>query len=178
MIIFTDASFSQESKVSGLGFVIIDKQFSFKAGNYDFQCINNNISELRCIEEALNYCKKFDLFHKTKDKTLTIITDSKYSVDKINNPKNLKDPKEIEILNHIHSLLDQCPIKRKNLFEIKGHTGGKDKFSHYNDLCDQIASSYRYLGEIEKVKYQALQEKRKRKREWLILNIADQILKS
>ena len=47
MIIFTDASYSSQTKVSGYGFVILDKDFDYKAGNYSFeQAKLNKIKEI------------------------------------------------------------------------------------------------------------------------------------
>lgn len=148
MIIFTDASFSKQTKTAGFGFVIVDKQFDFKAGNYSFECKNNNIAELQCIEEAVKYCLKFNLFKATKDKTLTIISDSKFAVDRILGHIKCQDSKEQKLQSNISYMLKQCPLKT-TIFQIKGHQKGKDKFSYYNEVADCIASDYRYLGEIE-----------------------------
>lgn len=155
MIIFTDASYSLQTNASGFGFVILDKRFEFKAGNYSLKCKNNNIAEIGAIAEALKYCEDYNLFKATKDKTLTIISDSKYSVNKIQKKIPADDTLEAKYLEDIHKSLDKCKLK-VNIFQIKGHQGDRDKFSYYNELADEIASSYRYLGEmeLEKIKFQ------------------------
>lgn len=152
MIIFTDASFSSESKVAGFGFCIIDKKFEYKAGNYSQGHRDNNVAELSAVAEALRYSKKLNLFKLTDDRTLTVITDSKYAVNKIlDNNINFIDDNEKQIVQEIKGLLKESKLKWQ-LIQIKGHMKGTDKFSYYNEICDRISGDYRYLGEIEKQK--------------------------
>lgn len=162
MIIFTDASYSTESKVAGLGFVIIDKKFDYKAGNFKIDCQDNNIAEIGAIAEALEYCQKYNLFKLSGDRTVSIITDSKYSVGRIANPNPNASEQEKTYIKKINSILDQCPLK-STIFQIKGHTKGEDKFSHYNSIADTIAGDYRYLGEIEKERNLTLMVTKKKK---------------
>jgi len=151
MIIFTDASYMQQTKVSGYGFVIVDKKFNHRAGGFSFECKNNNIAEVGAIESALKFAKRFDLFTNTDDKNLVIITDSTYALNRIQRPHSSYNDKEIKMLENIRTILQECPLKY-TIFHIKGHGKDDSKFSEYNNLADQIAASYRYLGEIEKQK--------------------------
>lgn len=148
MIIFTDASYSNQTNTSGFGFVIVDKKFNYKAGNYSFDCKSNNIAEVGSIAEALKYCQTLNLFKYTEDKTLTVITDSTYAVKRILENYIGETDLEEKYLVSIRDILQKCGLKTA-VFQIKGHTKGEDKFSYFNDIADRIASDYRYLGEIE-----------------------------
>lgn len=154
MIIFTDASYSSQTKVSGYGFVIVDKKFNYKAGNFSFKPKDNNVGEVAAIAEALEYSERNKIFERTDDKTLTIISDSASAVSRILCNKEGVDEFEQERLNTIHRILNKCKLKT-TIFQIKGHNlTDNTKFSYYNEVCDAIAGDYRYLGEIEKTKMQ------------------------
>lgn len=162
MIIFTDASYSEQTKVAGLGFVIIDKKFDYKAGNFRINCQDNNVAELGAIAEALKFCQTSNLFKVSSDRTVSIITDSKYAVGRINSPNPNASEQEKEYIKIITEILDKCPLK-STIFQIKGHTKGEDKFSYYNNIADTIAGDYRYLGEIEKERNLTLMVTKKKK---------------
>lgn len=148
MIIFTDASYSSQTNTSGFGFVIVDKKFSYRAGNYSFDCKSNNIAEVGSIAEALKYCQVLNLFKYTEDKTLTVITDSTYAVKRILENYVGETDQEEKYLVFIRDALRKCGLKTA-VFQVKGHSKGEDKFSYYNEIADRIAADYRYLGEIE-----------------------------
>lgn len=165
MIIFTDASYSSQTKVSGYGFVILDKDFDYKAGNYSFEPRDNNVAEVSAIAEALEFCQKNGVFRRTKDKTLTIITDSKVAVRRILMEIPGVDSFEQAKLNKIKEILGKVKLKT-TIFQIKGHGKENDggKFGYYNEVCDAIAGDYRYIGEIEKEKVLTLVRKNNKRR--------------
>lgn len=165
MIIFTDASYSNQTKVSGYGFVVLDKDFDYKAGNYSFEPKDNNVAEIGAISEALSFCQKHNIFNKTKDKNLTIITDSKVAVRKILMNLSGNSKFEEDKLENIRKILNSIKNKLKiTIFQIKGHSKEKDysKFGYYNEVCDAIAGDYRYIGEIEKEKNLKIIKNKKR----------------
>lgn len=150
MIIFTDASYSNATKVAGFGFVVIDNDREFRAGNFCIDCKDNNIAEVGAIASALEYCEKLKIFNQSKDKTLTIITDSRCAESRILMDSEGKEEQEKKWLSRIKEILRKSK-KKVRILQIKGHSeADQSKFSVYNALTDWIASDYRYLGEIEK----------------------------
>lgn len=148
MLIFTDASFSSSTNVSGFGFAIIDKKFNYNAGNYSFRCKDNNVAEVGAIAEALRFGKQMNIFNLTNDRTLTIISDSKVALQRILTRTPTTEAEE-QFINEIYNNLSKIKKLKVTFIQIKGHTKGTDKFSYYNDIADCIAKDYRYLGEIE-----------------------------
>lgn len=159
MLIFTDASFSTETNVSGFGFVIVDKKFHYNAGNYSIQCKDNNVAEVGAIHSALKFGNQMNIFNLTDDRTLTIITDSKIALQRI---IERTPTTEIEgnFIDEIYNTLGKIKNLKTTFIQIKGHTKGTDKFSYYNSIADCIAKDYRYLGEIELTKVKTKSKKK------------------
>lgn len=155
MLLFTDASHGYKPLMSGLGFVLIDKHKEYNAGAYTNQCRDNNIAEVAAVAYAIKYCCDNKIFDKTSDKTLTIITDSAYTIQRIRDKTPPRTDIEEKCLNYIHDFIRRSKFKVKML-QIKGHIHDGTKFSHYNNIADNIAGEYRYLGihtlEKEKIK--------------------------
>lgn len=174
MIIFTDASYSEQTGVAGFGFVIVDKKFDFRAGNFVLRKIvkDNNVAEVGAIREALRFCQGNRLFQRTEDRTLTVISDSKVAVARILENQAGVDDYEKDCLAEIHQILKTCPLT-VHLFQIKGHSQqDQTKFSQLNQVADVVAADYRYLGEIQQEKerlqtfavVQNLKNKKKKRR--------------
>lgn len=150
MLIFTDASYSNNTKVAGFGFVIIENDREFRAGNFHSNCKDNNVAEIGAIASALEYCERLQLFSQTKDRTLTIITDSRTAEGRILTNSPGQDEQEQKWLKQIQESIRKSKLKTRVL-QIKGHNEkDSSKFSQYNALTDWIAGDYRYLGEIER----------------------------
>lgn len=145
MLIFTDASFSRKPPISGCGAVILDKnnkETHISASSR--KCKNNNIAEVLSVAIALDYINRNEEQFKD-EKTITIVTDSKYVIDHLNQ-HIYNNEYEQELYDYINICRCQMNI---NFFHIKGHVHDGTKFSYYNDLADLIAGEKR-LEELEK----------------------------
>lgn len=149
LLIFTDASYSTQTKVAGFGFVIVSGDYEYRAGNFALNCSDNNVAEIGAIASALKYCETLGLFRKSNDKTLTIITDSRTAECRINRHEQGRHEVEQGWLKFIERSIQRSGHKARVL-QVKGHSKDDSKFSQYNEIADWIADDYRYLGEIEK----------------------------
>ena len=145
MLVFTDASFSRKPPISGCGIVILDKNNNeIQLGASSRKCKNNNIAEVLSIAIALDFInrnkKRFE-----DEKTITIVTDSKYAIDHLNQHIYNNDYEQ-ELYDYINTCRCQMNIK---FFHIKGHVHDGTKFSYYNNIADMIAGDKR-LEELEK----------------------------
>lgn len=145
MLMFTDASHSNKPLMSGVGMILIDKHKEYNAGAYTNKCKDNNIAEVAAVAFGLKYCSDNKIFDKSSDKTLTILTDSAYTVQRIRDNTPPRTNEEEEYLNYIHNFMKTSKFKIKFL-QIKGHVHDGTKFAYYNNVADQIAKEYRYLG--------------------------------
>lgn len=166
MLLFTDASHGYKPLMSGVGIVLIDKYKEYNAGAYTNQCKDNNIAEVSAVAFGLKYCSDNKIFDKSSDKTLTIITDSAYTIQRIRDKTPPRTEEEKKYLQYIHNFMKNSKFKIKFL-QIKGHVHDGTKFAHYNNVADQIAKEYRYLGiynlEKDKVKHQKLSKYKKQR---------------
>lgn len=149
MLIFTDASYSNKTKVAGFGFVIVSGDYEYRAGNFALNCSDNNVAEIGAIASALKYCETLGLFSKSIDRTLTIVTDSKTAEGRINRHEVGRHECEQGWLKFIERSIQRSGHTARVL-QVKGHSKDNSKFSQYNEMADWIADDYRYLGEIEK----------------------------
>ena len=142
MFVFTDASYTDNPKMSGYGFVIIDKKDNiYTQGGYTQKCENNNIAEAWAVEQALKFIDENFIIEYSGDETINIITDSKHVL------KHLDDLRpneyETEIFDNIRDLRYKYKV---NFFHIKGHVHDDTKLSYYNNIADCIAKEHRLLG--------------------------------
>lgn len=145
MLIFTDGSFSKKPKMAGMGAVIIDRDREFTVGNYSDSCRDNNVAEVAAIAMAIQYIRDKRIVDKTKDKTITIISDSQYALRRITGSQPGRSEFEQKCLDYIHDFLDETN-KKVTFFQVKGHLHDGNKFSRYNNIADHIAGEYREYG--------------------------------
>ena len=145
MLIFTDASFGYKPNMAGVGAIIIDQSKEYHIGAYTNNCRDNNIAEIAAIAFALKYVADNQISDKSKDKTLTVITDSSYAIQRINNKSPARSEFEDYCLKYISEFMKHTKLKVK-FMQIKGHTHDNTKFSYFNNMADEIAGQYRYLG--------------------------------
>ena len=145
MLVFTDASFSRKPPISGCGIVILDKHDrEFQVSTSSRKCRNNNIAEVLSVAVALDYINRNEEQFKD-EKTITIVTDSKYVIDHLNQHVYNNDYEQ-QLYDYINICRCQMNI---NFFHIKGHVHDGTKFSYYNGIADEIAGEKR-LEELEK----------------------------
>lgn len=145
MLIFTDASHGYKPLMSGIGAIIIDQTKEYQIGAYTNKCKDNNIAEVSAIAFAIKYIADNQISDKSKDKTLTIVTDSSYAIHRITNYTPPRSEFEKSCLDYIHNFIKNTKLKVK-FMQIKGHIHDNTKFSYYNNIADDIAGQYRYLG--------------------------------
>lgn len=145
MLIFTDASFSDNPKMSGLGSVIITDSEEISVGAYSKKCEDNNIAEVAAIAMALKHCETTKLFQRCEDKTVTFCTDSLYALRKVTEEREPKTDFEEKLLNYIQKSIKSAN-KKINFLHIKAHLDSDNKMNHYNKMADKIAGEYRMLG--------------------------------
>jgi ribonuclease HI len=145
MLIFTDGSFSKKPDIAGLGVVLIYNGIEENIGCYSSQCRDNNTAEIASIALAIQYIEKEKILETCKDKTVTIITDSSFALQKINYDTHGRDRFEQDCLDSINNFMNKS--KRKiNFMQVKGHIHDGTKLSYYNDIADKIAGEYRMVG--------------------------------
>lgn len=145
MMIYTDASFIQKRKMSGIGFVIVDGDREHKSGFFTQKCQDNNSSEMVAIAGAIDYACKKRLFDKTKDKTVTIVTDSKYAILRYRDGYEGRDSIEKSMIDFVKDFMNNTNLKI-NFFYIKGHQPNKSKMEYYNNMADELSRKYRNMG--------------------------------
>lgn len=143
MFVFTDGSFSSDPKMSGFGFLIIDKKDNiYCEGGYSQRCVDNNVAEVLAVEKALKYIDDYKLTKKSGDKTINIITDSRHVLKHLDDLR--QNDYETELFDNIRDLRYKYKI---NFFHIKGHNNNNDnKLAYYNNIVDAIAKEQRLLG--------------------------------
>jgi len=145
MLVFTDASFSRKPPISGCGIVILDKNNNeIQLGSSSRKCKNNNIAEVLSIAVALDFINRNEKRFED-EKTITIVTDSKYAIDHLDQECHINDYEQ-DLYDYINACRTYMNIK---FFHIKGHVHDGTKFSYYNNIADSIAGEKR-LEELEK----------------------------
>lgn len=150
MMVFTDGSYSNNPNMCGIGVVVLDGKKRYEYGVNTTQCKDNNITEICAIAYALQIVNESSALKNNKDKHLILITDSKYAVKKINEKLSGSDELEQQALDYIQYTLNHSN-KTITIFQNNGHASNKTKLGYFNNLADQIANDYRFLG---LVKYQ------------------------
>ena len=160
MLIFTDGSFTRKPKMGGMGAVLItDNNKCHEFGAYSNKCNDNNVTEIAAIAMAIHYIKQHKVDQKSKDKTITIISDSQYAVRKIRQNCEGKDEFEDKCLSYIRNFLEETN-KKVSFLQIKGHVHDNTKFAYYNNVADDVAREYRLKGlERQQKRFQFKQSK-------------------
>lgn len=137
MQIWVDAAFNHKTKQAGLGILIrelIPNGVKETRLRIKTRAEDNNQAELLAIYNALQHIKG----SKPKE-PIFIITDSKTAIDSINSPEG-KKYKYRELAERIRGML-YC--EKWKIYHKKAHTGGKDRYSVYQDIADRLAKKAR-----------------------------------
>lgn len=137
MQIWVDAAFNHKTKQAGLGILIrelISNGVKETRLRIKTRAEDNNQAELLAIYHALQHIKG----SKPKE-PIFIITDSKTAIDSINSPEG-KKYKYRELAERIRGML-YC--EKWKIYHKKAHTGGKDRYSVYQDIADRLAKKAR-----------------------------------
>lgn len=135
MQIWVDAAFNHKTKQAGLGILIrelISNGVKETRLRIKTRAEDNNQAELLAIYHALQHIKGC----KPKEPVF-IITDSQIAIDSINSPEG-KKYKYRELAERIRGML-YC--EKWKIYHKKAHTGGKDRYSVYQDIADRLAKS-------------------------------------
>jgi len=148
--IFTDASVNITTGQSGYAFYIGCKEGKIqKAGKLKVLTKDSTTAELHCLANAIYTLTRSKFEGLTK---VCVFTDSKISIQAINNAATFRDKGNREVLEELRFLMMEYCIRyghsirdyRKffDIKHIKAHTGKKDKLSLINNWCDKNACKF------------------------------------
>lgn len=130
-IIYTDGSYRSSKDAMGIGLVWLKNGIKVLEYSKRISGGTNNIAELYAIKVALSSIKD-------RIKSLTIITDSEYSIGCITNP-SWRPKKNTTLINSIKKLLKETQklVEEPIVFtHVKGHNGDL-----YNEQVDSLAQN-------------------------------------
>jgi ribonuclease HI len=128
--IYTDGS-CRASGIGGVGIVWLVNGKFVKDYSKRFENVTNNIMELKAIGKALASIKK-------PIESLTIYTDSEYSIGVLTNSK-WNPKKNVQLINEIKKQIEETQklVKEKIVFKhVKGHADNE-----FNNKCDKLATN-------------------------------------
>lgn len=150
MIIYTDASYSKNKNMSGLGIVFVQedngKSRISHFGTYSRVCRDNNTAEIAAIALVFDYLKERKCPIKLKQgEEITIVSDSQVALNKIHKMVFGSNDFERHCLRCIY---DYCTYSGvKVVFRLcKGHCKDDSRDSYYNNMVDKLSNDYRKLG--------------------------------
>ena len=136
MIIYTDSSFNEKSKVAGIGCVLISGQKRYTFSNW-IKAANNNIGELYAIYYALNIARRYPGPH-------TVMTDSQTAIGYITGNIKDKEGTPEQVRNRLECKkwayrINQISPEGIILGKVKAHTGHYQRDAIQNALADLLA---------------------------------------
>lgn len=149
IVVFTDGSCMSSGSTcnyGGIGIHFPNKELDDISEPFLLRPITNQRAELYAINKAISA-----IIDGLKFKTITIYTDSEYSIKSLtvwvhswvkNNWKtaNKQSVKNKDIIESIYNLIKKFPSRIK-FIHVRAHTGKKDSLSIGNEVADKLATT-------------------------------------